>query len=62
MTPKSPKNALKAARKGSRDAEIEIYKHPIPHNKVHQSKKQYNRAKMKAGLNQKTGFRFNAEI
>lgn len=50
MKPKPPKNSLKAARKGSREAEIAIYGHPIPHHKVHKSKKAYSRAKTKAGL------------
>ena len=50
MKRESPKNSLKASRKGSREAEIAMYGHPIPHHKVHQSKKTYSRAKMKAGL------------
>jgi hypothetical protein len=49
MKSKSPKDPLKAARKGSREAEIGMYDHPIAHHRVHQSKKTYNRAKVKAG-------------
>jgi hypothetical protein len=41
---------LKAARKGSREAEIGMYNHPLPKHKVHQSKKQYNRKTVKARL------------
>lgn len=40
---------IKANRKASREAEIESYGHPICHKRVHQSKKVYNRKKMKAG-------------
>lgn len=40
---------IKANRKGSREAEIEAYGHPICYKRVHQSKKVYNRKKMKAG-------------
>jgi len=39
---------VKAARKGSREAEIEMYGHPINHRKVFKSKKVYDRKKMKA--------------
>ena len=38
---------IKANRKASREAEIEMYGHPICHKRVHQSKKVYNR-KIKA--------------
>ena len=41
---------IKAARRGSREAEIEMYGRPLPHRKVHQSRKSYNRKKEKAGL------------
>ena len=36
---------IKANRKASREAEIEMYGHPICHKRVHQSKKVYNRKK-----------------
>ncbi|WP_242358093.1 hypothetical protein [Bacteroides acidifaciens] len=39
---------IKANRKASREAEIEMYGHPIYHTRVHQSKKVYNRKKIKA--------------
>lgn len=42
---------VKAARRASREAEIEIYEHPLPKRKVHQSKKTYNRQQLKAGKN-----------
>lgn len=48
MKTKHPKDALRAARKGSRDAEIGMYGHPIAHHKVHRSKKQYDRKRDKA--------------
>ena len=35
---------IKANRKASREAEIEMYGHPICHQRVHQSKKVYNRS------------------
>ncbi len=41
---------LKAARKGSREAEIELHGHPVNRRKVHKSKKIYDRKKIKAGL------------
>lgn len=48
---KKQKNALteyvKANRKGSREAEIEMYGHPINHHRVWVSKKVYNRSQMK---------------
>ena len=39
---------IKANRKASREPEIEMYGHPICHKRVHQSKKVYNRKKIKA--------------
>ena len=39
---------IKANRKASREAEIEMYGHPICHKRVHQSKKVYNRTTIKA--------------
>ncbi len=50
MKPKSPKDPLKAARKGSREAEIGMFDHPLPKHKVHKSKKQYSRKTVKACL------------
>jgi hypothetical protein len=50
MRQKPPKDALKAARKGSREAEIGMYDHPIAHHRVHKSKKQYDRKTAKARL------------
>lgn len=41
---------IKAFRKGSREAEIELYGHPIQHKKIHRNKKLYNR-KTKHKLN-----------
>lgn len=40
---------IKAARKGSREAEIEFYGHPLNHRRVHKSKKIYDRKRFKAG-------------
>lgn len=40
---------IKAARKGSREAEIEQYGRPISYNKVYKSKKVYDRKRYKAG-------------
>jgi len=49
--PKDPlRGALKAARRGSRDAEIGLYDHPLPHHKVHRSKRRYDRKSEKARL------------
>lgn len=39
---------IKANRKASREAEIENHGHPICHKRVHQSKKVYNRKRIKA--------------
>jgi hypothetical protein len=50
MKTKPPKDPLKAARKGSREAEIGMYDHPLPKHKVHRSKKQYDRQTAKARL------------
>ena len=41
---------VKAARKGSRQAEIGMYGRPLAHHKVHRSKKTYNRKMEKAAL------------
>lgn len=40
---------IKAARRGSREAEIELYGKPINQRKIIPSKKVYNRKKSKAG-------------
>lgn len=51
-TKKKKMNALteyiKANRKGSREAEIEDHGRPVSYNRVHTSKKVYNRNRMKA--------------
>ena len=39
---------IKANRKGSREAELENHGRPVSHNRVHVSKKVYNRKKDKA--------------
>jgi len=39
---------IKANRKGSREAEIENHNRPVSHNRVHVSKKVYNRKRNKA--------------
>lgn len=39
---------IKANRKASREAEIEMHGHPVCHKRVHESKKVYNRRKIKA--------------
>lgn len=39
---------IKANRKGSREAEIENHGRPVSHNRVHVSKKVYNRKRNKA--------------
>ena len=39
---------IKANRKGSREAEIENHGRPVSHNRVHVSKKVYNRKRAKA--------------
>jgi len=41
---------IKAFRRGSREAEIELYGHPIQHKRTHRNKKTYNR-KIKHKLN-----------
>ena len=39
---------IKANRKGSREAEIENHGHPVSFNRIHVSKKVYNRKRDKA--------------
>lgn len=41
---------IKANRKASREEEIREHGRPAGHNRVHKSKKAYDRKKMKAGL------------
>lgn len=41
---------LKANRRASRSEEIEAHGRPVGFRRVHESKKSYNRKKMKAGL------------
>ncbi|NDV58423.1 hypothetical protein [Bacteroides sp. 519] len=48
QTQLSLEDYVKAARKGSREAEIEMYGRPINHQKVFKSKKVYDRKKIKA--------------
>ena len=45
---KTNNDYIKAARKGSREAEIEMYGKPLNHNRVVKSKKQYDRKRVKA--------------
>ncbi len=49
MKKKQTTDYVKAARRGSREAELEMHGHPLPRHKVHASKKTYHRAKAKAG-------------
>lgn len=41
---------IKANRKGSREAELENHGRPVSHNRIHVSKKVYNRKRMKADV------------
>lgn len=41
---------LKAARRGSREAELEMYGRPVSRGRVHKSKKIYDRKRAKEGL------------
>lgn len=41
---------LKAARRGSREAELEMYGRPVPRGRVHKSRKIYDRKRAKEGL------------
>lgn len=45
MEKKTLDEYIKAARKGSREAEIELYGHPIPQHKIFKNKKKYDRKK-----------------
>ena len=42
---------IKTARRGSREAEIELYGHPLPHHKIFKNKKKYNRKKKHKNYN-----------
>lgn len=42
---------IKASRRGSREAELENHTRPVSHNRIHVSKKVYNRKKNKADDN-----------
>jgi hypothetical protein len=48
MKTKKTEDYLKAARKGSREAEIEMYGKPLNHKRIVKSKKMYDRKKMRA--------------
>lgn len=43
---------IKANRKASREAEIKDHGHPVSYRRVHQSKKVYNRKRIKAASNE----------
>ena len=45
---KTNNDYIKAARRGSREAEIEMYGKQLNHNRVVRSKKKYDRKKVKA--------------
>lgn len=49
MENKSLNLYIKANRRASREAEIEVFGHPLPIHKVHKSKKIYTRKNKKAG-------------
>ena len=53
------KDYLKTNRKASREAEIESYGKPININRIQQSKKVYNRKKMKADAKRHLPFDFS---
>ncbi|MCQ2607538.1 MAG: hypothetical protein MJ197_02475 [Bacteroidales bacterium] len=40
---------LRANRKASREMEISMFGHPLQHQRIHKSKKVYDRNKLKAG-------------
>jgi hypothetical protein len=50
MKRKPPEDPLKASRKGSREAEIGMFGHPVARHRVHKSQKQYDRKTAKARL------------
>ena len=45
------KDFIKASRKGSRDAEIELHGHPISYKRIFRNKKKYTR-KLKHKINE----------
>lgn len=50
---------IKANRKASREAEIEQHGHPVCYKRVHETKKVYNRKKIKAADEKLPFFAFN---
>lgn len=51
---------VKAARKGSREAEIENHGRPVSHNRIHVSKKVYDRKKVKADDKRRLPYSYHA--
>ena len=49
---------IKANRKGSREAELENHGRPVSHNRIHVSKKVYNRKRMKADAQRQLPYLF----
>lgn len=49
---------IKANRRGSREAEIENFGHPVNYHRVQASKKVYNRKKSKADNNRRLPYLF----
>ena len=49
---------IKANRKGSREAELENHGRPVSHNRIHGSKKGYNRKRMKADAQRRLPYLF----
>ena len=45
------KDFIKASRRGSREAEIELYGHPISFHKIFKNKKKYTRKIKHKGMN-----------
>lgn len=53
---------LKANRKGSREAEIENHGRPVHLNRIHVSKKVYNRKRFKADAQRHLPYLFNYAV
>lgn len=53
---------VKAARKGSREAEIENHGRPVSHNRIHVSKKVYDRKKVKADDKRRLPYSYHAVV
>ncbi len=51
MDKKTLDEYIKAARRGSREAEIELYGHPLLRHKIFKNKKKYNRKKKHKNYN-----------